>query len=120
MWVLRAVLTALMVVCIVAFAVYNIGPDRQVSVDLIWARFIQVPLVTVVFWAFAAGVFVSLLLFISVYIKLWLEVRNARKQVRALETEVTVLRNRPLDESADLLRGQRQPKGSLLDADEHL
>lgn len=103
MWVLRAILVALIVVCIVAFALYNVSSDQTVTVHLIWAKFVEVPLITVVFWSFVAGVLVSLLLFISVYIKLSVQLRAAWKQARALEREVTVLRNRPIEESADLL-----------------
>jgi len=109
MWVLRAILVALVVVCVVAFALYNVGSGQAVTVNLIWVKFVEVPLITVVFWSFAAGVLVSLLLFISVYIKLSVQLRTARKQARALEGEVTVLRNRPIEESADLLmRSEKQ------------
>ncbi len=109
MWVLRAILVALVVVCVVAFALYNVGSGQTVTVNLIWVKFVEVPLITVVFWSFAAGVLVSLLLFISVYIKLSMQLRAARKQARALEGEVTILRNRPIEESADfLVRSEKQ------------
>ena len=62
MWVMRAILIALVVVCVVAFAIYNVNPDQTVDVNLVWAERDAVPLITVIFWAFAAGVFVSLLL----------------------------------------------------------
>lgn len=109
MWVLRAILVALIVVCVVAFALYNVGSGQMVTVNLIWVTFVEVPLITVVFWSFAAGVLISLFLFISVYIKLSVQLRATRKQARALEGEVTVLRNRPIEESADLLmRSEKQ------------
>ena len=108
MWALRAILVALVVVCIVAFALYNVGSGQTATVDLIWVKFVEVPLVTVVFWSFATGVIVSLLIFISVYIKLSIQLRAARRQARALESEVTVLRNRPIEESADLLTNPSQ------------
>ncbi len=103
MWVLRAVLVALIVVCVVAFALYNVGSGQNVTVNLIWATFSEVPLITVVFWSFAVGVLVSLVLFIFVYIRLSVQLRASRKRARSLETEVAVLRNRPIEESADLL-----------------
>ncbi len=106
MWIIRAVLVALVVICVIAFAFYNIGPGNVVDINLIfWPPFLEVPMVTVVFWAFAAGVLVSLLLFISVYIKLSVQLRTAIKKVKALEGEVAVLRNRPIEESVDLLKG---------------
>jgi uncharacterized membrane protein YciS (DUF1049 family) len=108
MWVIRAILIALVVVVVVAFAMYNAGSGQAVSVDLVWAEYVDVPLITVVFWSFAAGVVVSLLIFISAWIKQSVQLRSARKQVRALEGEVTVLRNRPIEESADLLKGSHE------------
>ena len=105
MWILRSILIALVVVCIVAFAFYNIDRANEVDVNLIYVTFTNVPLVTVVFWAFVAGLIVSLLLFISVYVRLSVQVRTARRRIKALEGEVTVLRNRPIEESADLLKG---------------
>ncbi len=110
MWVLRAILIALLVVIVVAFALHNVGVGQEVSVNLIWVKYVDVPLITVVFWSFAAGVVVSLLVFISVYIKLSVQLRSARKQIRALEGEVTVLRNRPIEESADLLKESAEQK----------
>lgn len=103
MWIVRAILITLVIVCIVAFAFYNIDRGNEVDVNLIYVSFANVPMVTVVFWSFVAGAFVSLLLFISVYIKLLVQIRSARKRVHALESEVTVLRNRPIEESAELI-----------------
>jgi len=105
MWIVRAILITLVIVCIVAFAFYNIGPGNEVDVNLIYISFANVPMVTVVFWSFVAGALVSLLLFISVYVKLLVQNRSARKRVQALESEVTVLRNRPIEESAELITG---------------
>ena len=57
------------------------------------------------FWAFLVGVVMALLLFITTYIRLSMQMHGARKRIKALETEVAILRNRPIEESADLLRG---------------
>ena len=105
MWVLRAVLISALIICVVAFAYYNTGLDQTVDVDLVYARYIEVPLVTVVFWSFVAGMLVSLLLFVSIWIKQTMQVGAGRRRMRALEQEVAVLRNRPIEESADLLKG---------------
>lgn len=101
---LRAILIALVVVALVGFAMYNVSVGQAVTVDLIWVRYVDVPLITVVFWSFVSGVVIALLIFISSYIKLSVQLRSAKRQVRALEGEVTVLRNRPIEESADLLK----------------
>jgi uncharacterized membrane protein YciS (DUF1049 family) len=103
MWALRAILIVAVVICVIAFAFYNTSQDQTVDVNLIWVKYIGVPLITVVFWAFVAGTVVSLFLFISIYIRQTVLIRSGRRQIRALETEVTVLRNRPIEESADLL-----------------
>ena len=67
--------------------------------------YVDVPLVTVVFWAFVAGVLLSLFLFITTYIKLSVQTHTLKKRIRSMESEVAVLRNRPIEESADLLKG---------------
>ncbi|MEW5994736.1 MAG: LapA family protein [Candidatus Zixiibacteriota bacterium] len=100
---MRAILIALIIVCVVAFAIYNVSPGQTVAVNLIWARYVDVPVITVVFWSFAVGVFVSLLIFVFAYIRLSVRLRAAHRHVKALETEVTVLRNRPIEESANAL-----------------
>jgi uncharacterized membrane protein YciS (DUF1049 family) len=112
MWAIRVILIALIIVCVVAFALYNVSANQVVSVNLVlWGPFIDVPLVTVVFWSFVAGVVTALLVFISGYIRLSVQLRSAKKRARALENEVTVLRNRPIEESADMLQKPQEPTG---------
>ena len=110
MWAIRAVLIALLIIIVVAFAYFNFNPSQKVDVSLIYVKYLDVPLVTVVFWSFVAGVLVSLFLFISVYIRLTVQLRAAGRRVGALEGEVAVLRNRPIEESADLLKGADEKK----------
>lgn len=108
MWALRAILIALVVVAIIAFVTYN--PSQKVDINLIYAQYVEVPLLTVIFWSFASGILVSLILFISIYIKLSVQMRNANKRIIALESEVTVLRNRPIEESASMIKDQNSVK----------
>lgn len=110
MWAIRAILVALLIVVVVAFAYFNFNPAQKVDVNLIYVKYLDVPLVTVVFWSFVAGVLISLILFISVYIRLSVQIRTAAKRIAALEGEVAVLRNRPIEESADLLKGADEKK----------
>ena len=114
MWVIRAVMIALVVICVVAFAYFNVGHEQTIDVNLIWARFIDVPLITVVFWAFVGGVIVSLVGFISVYIRLTVDLRSVRKKMRALEHEITTLRNRPIEESAEFIEKQSGAGSGIL------
>ena len=107
MWAFRAVLVAALIILVVAFAYNNTGPTQVVDVNLrpLYFDYENVPLVTVVFWAFLGGVVLALLLFITTYIRLSVQMHGAKKRIKALETEVAILRNRPIEESADLLRG---------------
>lgn len=110
MWVLRSILIAFVVICVVAFAYHNSSPAQKVNVDLIFSKYIDVPLVIVVFWSFVSGLIVSLILFILIYLRQSVQIRGLQKMIRALESEVTVLRNRPIEESADLLKGDDEKK----------
>ena len=103
MWAVRAILIALVIIIVVAFAYFNLNSEQTINVDLIYVKYVEVPLVTVVFWSFIAGMLISLFLFISIYIKLTIQLRNATRKIQALEGEVTVLRNRPIEESADMI-----------------
>lgn len=108
MWAIRSLLALALMVCVVGFAYFNVSTYQTVNVNLVFAKYINVPLLTVVFWSFAAGALLSLILFIAVYIKLSIELRHNHRRIQALEHEVAVLRNRPIEESADLLRGSDQ------------
>lgn len=105
MWAVRAILIALVFVAAVAFAYSNVGIVVDVNLQPVYSDLADVPLITVVGWSLGVGLFLSLLMFISTYIKLSVQMRAARKRIKALETEVAILRNRPIEESADLLRG---------------
>ena len=107
MWAVRAILVLFLILVIVAFAYNNFGQEQVVDVRLepVFSNYLDVPLVTVVFWSFVAGSVVSLLLFISVYIKQSVALHSSRRRIKSLEGEVTILRNRPIEESVDLLKG---------------
>ena len=103
MWVFRSVLILLVIAIIVGFALYNSGPDQTVNVNLIYAQRMDVPVITVVFWSFILGALIAWLLFISIYLKQTNQLREANKSIKGLVSEVTALRNRPIEESKDLL-----------------
>ena len=108
MWVIRAILIAIIFIAIIAFVVLNPITSHLVDVDLYFAKYVDVSLAVVVFWSLVAGMLVSLILFISIYIKLSVQLRIANKRVSALESEVSILRNRPIEESANLIRDTKQ------------
>ncbi|MBU0982450.1 MAG: LapA family protein [candidate division Zixibacteria bacterium] len=107
MWAVRALLVLVLLLVVVAFAYNNFGPEQKVDVKLepLLPNYLGVPLVTVVFWSFAAGAILSMFLFVSVYIKQSVDQYAAKKRIRSLENEVAILRNRPIEESAELLKG---------------
>ncbi|MEW5796399.1 MAG: LapA family protein [Candidatus Zixiibacteriota bacterium] len=107
MWIIRTILILLLLLMVVAFAFNNTGTDQKVAVHLqpLFPNYVDVPLITVVFWSFVAGALMCLVLFISTFVKLSIQSHAARKRIKALESEVAILRNRPIDESADLLKG---------------
>jgi len=103
MWAVRAILIVVLVLCVVAFAYDNLALQQTVDIHLIWAKRFDVPLLTVVFWAFLVGVLLSLVVFVSMFVKQSVQLRAARRHIRALEGEVTALRNRPIEDSVDLV-----------------
>ena len=93
-------------VCFMIFSLNN--ADERVNVNkepFADGKFHNVALAEVVFWSLAAGVLLSAFLFLIGYIGQSYQLRTTRRRIRALENEVTLLRNRPIEESADLLKG---------------
>lgn len=106
---MRAVLVivaAALIICFLAFVVYNASERVDVNKQpFAQGIFHNVALAEVVFWALVAGVLLSTLMFVMMYIKQSVQLHSCRKRVRALESEVTILRNRPIEESVGLLDG---------------
>jgi uncharacterized membrane protein YciS (DUF1049 family) len=115
MWIVRAILVLVLLLLVVGFAFNNSGPDQKVAVRLepVFSNYVGVPLLTVVFGAFVAGAALSLLLFITIYIKLAVESHSQRRRIKSLEGEVAILRNRPIEESAELIKGADRKQGDM-------
>jgi len=103
MWVFRSLLILIIIAVIVGFALHNTGPDQTVDVNLIWTKRLNVPVISVVFWSFMLGAGVAWLLFVTVYLKQANQLSKARRAAKGLETEVAALRNRPIEETKNLL-----------------
>lgn len=112
MWIIRIVLLALVVVCFLAFITYNIDTSQKVDINLIYAAYLDVPLITVVFWSFLAGGLVTLALMVVSYLKLSFDLQGANRKIKALESEAAILRNRPIEEAAGLFT-QTPPSGDI-------
>lgn len=109
MWVIRIILLALVVICFLAFITYNVDTGQKVDVNLIYAAYLDVPLITVVFWSFLVGAFASLILMIVSYLKLSFDLQSANRKIKALESEAAILRNRPIEEAAGLFNQSQVP-----------
>lgn len=109
MWAIRAVLIFVVVAAIVGFLIYNATLDQRVAVNLYWKQYDNVPLLIALFWAFAGGMFFSLVLFVGVYIKQLSQISSAKRAIRGLNEEVAALRNRPIEESRDMFGDQAAP-----------
>jgi len=115
MWVVRTVLVLLLLLAVVGVAYNNFGANQIVDVRLepLLPNYMDVPLVTVVFWSLVTGAVLSLFLFVSIFIKQSVQVHSARKRIKQLESEVTILRNRPIEESAELIKGADRKQDEL-------
>lgn len=99
MWVFRAVLLVILFAVLVGFSVYN--AEARVSVTLLQTRYLNVPLIYVVYWAFLFGLIVSSLLFVTVCIKQAADLRKNKRILAALNNEVSALRNRAITEAEE-------------------
>lgn len=102
MWAVRAIGIFLVIALVVGFVVYNYSMDQRVAVNLYWKQYENVPLLVVIFWSFLAGMALSLVLFVGVYLRQLTQISSARKAVKGLNEEVSALRNRPIEESQDM------------------
>ncbi len=99
MWLVRALVGVLIFVVLLGFFVYN--AEQRVSVNTITAMYHNVPLIVVVFWSFVFGLLTSFLLSITIYFKQTSDIRRLKRNVDNLNSEITALRNRPIEESED-------------------
>jgi uncharacterized membrane protein YciS (DUF1049 family) len=112
MWVFRSFLILVVIAIVIGFAYFNNGPDQTVNINLFWTQRVDVPVITVVFWSFILGALVSWLLFISIYLKQSNQLSRANKTIQGLQSEVTSLRNRPIEETKDFLERRNGPQES--------
>jgi uncharacterized integral membrane protein len=107
MWVIRALLVMVLVVVIVGFSVLN--SEERVTVQLHDTTYYNIPLIVVTYWSFVAGMLVTFVLGLSYFWKLSLDLRDARRDNKRLLSELTALRNRPIEalDRLDLEEGTR-------------
>ena len=99
MWVIRALLVLVLLVILLGFSVYN--AQERVAVNILNTRYVNVPLIFVAYWAFVFGLVVSFIMFATVYLKQVGEIRRYKRQSENLQSEISALRNRTIEDSAE-------------------
>ena len=94
--ILIGLLMLAILLALVAFAVWN--PGQQLNVRVLNNTYERVPFVYTVFIAFLTGVVLTLIFGFLYYFEMALSVRRLRKEKRILESELTTLRNLPVEE----------------------
>lgn len=98
---LRAALVAGVVVVAIFIAVRN--PLEKVTIDLLFGPpYVDVPLVWALFVAFLVGGLSGCAIALLWIVELQSKLRDAKRQARRLQSELTSLRNLPLDETDDI------------------
>lgn len=95
MWAVRILLVIVLVVAIVGFSVLN--SEERVTVAVYNTTYYNIPLIVVTYWTFVAGMLVTFVLGLSYFWKLSLDLRDVRRDNKRLLTELTALRNRPIE-----------------------
>ena len=105
MRVITSLLILIVIAVMIGFAFFNAELLNQNVRIQLPNDYIQggVPLLTVFFWIFISGILLSAILFVTMFIKQYNQLRQTKKLVTGLQTEVTALRNRPIEETKNLL-----------------
>lgn len=111
----RGILVLLLILVVGYFFIANQGVDQKVDIKLqpFMANRVDVPLVSVLLVTFASGALLGGLVFVMIYIRQSVLVHSSRKRIKALEAEVAILRNRPIEESVELLKGADQKNSQI-------
>jgi uncharacterized integral membrane protein len=93
-------LVLLIIALIVGFSMTN--AHQLVTVDLLQAKYVGVPLVYVAYWAFLAGMLVTFVLGLTYVLRLHGDLRQEHMEKQRLLVEITALRNRSIEEIDEL------------------
>ena len=96
MWIFRWLFIAIVMILVLAFALQNLE-QRTVVRFYTWET-AELPLILFLFEAFVVGLIVWFLVAIFHDLQLRSEIRRIRKENKKLRSELTALRNLPLDE----------------------
>lgn len=96
MWIIRTLLIIILIGIIVGFVIYN--SHQQVSIELFGKQYIEIRMISVIFFSFVIGMLVTFVLLIFVMIKMQGRLRHQKRENRKLLEEITALRNMPLED----------------------
>ena len=104
MWLVRLLLFIIALVILVGFVLLN--PEQRVDVTFPWGIYNNILMSYVVFGAVVIGMFIVFVYSIFYFMKIAGDIREKNRQIRALETELSALRNRSLEDLDDTTSGQ--------------
>lgn len=110
MWVFRWIITAIMIILIIGFAMQN--THQQVVVQFVNYETIPLPLWIVMYLSFAVGLLLWLLVSIMQILGYKNQLRKQKKENKSLKLELDRLRNVSIEDSVvpDFKSGQKSPK----------
>ncbi|MBU0743364.1 LapA family protein [bacterium] len=96
MWVIKGIFYLLVLIAMAMFFTQN--SDQSVDLDLLWWKFLAIPLYYVMLGGFLAGIFVSLVVGGIREVKLRNRLRALGRDLRDRDNEIAELRSLPLRE----------------------
>ena len=96
MWIFRLLLIAVIMILVLGFALQNL--EQRTVVRFYRWESAELPLILFLFEAFVVGLIVWFLVAIFHDLQLRSEIRRIRKENKKLRSELTALRNLPLEE----------------------
>lgn len=94
--VATSALLFLLVLAMITFAVLN--PEDRVDLHLGFGDYTRVPLVVALGVAFGVGIIFTLIFLVAYLVDLYATIRKLRSENKSMKTELTDLRNLPLQE----------------------
>jgi len=96
MWIIRYAIAALLIIVLLGFTIQN--TYQTVVINILDRTYENVPLVYVIYIAFCLGLIFWFIISVIQYIRMTSKLSEQKKQIRTLTSEITTLRNLPLEE----------------------
>ena len=96
MWIVKYLLMLIMVLAVLGFSIMN--NYQLTTVNVFGKQYSGVPLMVIMYVAFAAGVVFWFIISLFQYFRLTAQVAESKRKNKQLLDEIKTLRNMPLDE----------------------